>query len=94
MLRVEKVHSDSHESNPKPKTSKSMLQLLCLMGNSFLFFLSSSPVGFIFIRSFRFKIGLMTKEPSYFLPCVRFFNIRCLVTLITLDRICYTYLLR
>jgi len=76
MFRVEKVRYDSHESDPKQEVSNSMLQFLCFMGNSFLSFLPFSPVGFIFIRSFKFKIGLMTDEPSYFLTRVRFFNVK------------------
>lgn len=94
MVRVEKVHSDSNKSDPKPEISNSVLQLLCLVGNSFPFFIICSPVGFISIRHFKFKIEIMIKETSYFFPCVKFFNLRCLVMLITLDRIRYMYLLR
>lgn len=74
VLRVEYVNSGTHRSDSRAKTSNSRLQLLYLMDNSFQFFLPSSHVVFIFVRSFRFKIGLMSKEPSDFLPCVRFFN--------------------
>lgn len=62
-------------SDSKPKSSNSKLQLLCSMGKSFLYFLSSSLIDFVSIQSFRFKIGLMTKEPFYFLPSVRLFNV-------------------
>lgn len=69
VARVEKVHSNSHKSDPKPDISNSLLQLLCLVGNSFPFFLICSPVGFISIRFFKFKMELMIKEPSCFFPC-------------------------